>query len=380
MIENPFTLGNIMPGGPFCNRRAEIAELCRYAHNGDKVVMYSARQIGKTSLVRRVADQLEKKGFLPVYVDLFAITAKDDFIDKFAAGVVRATGDVTSPSVVKRVKNLFSRIVPNIEVRPESISISARFDQETKTHYLIEDIFEGIERHTKAKRMRCLIIFDEFQEIEGLPESKEIEGLLRDQLQTRKLLSCFFVGSRRRVLQGMFTDSKRPFYRAAFSMELGRISEDEMVDYLMDLFSKSGKKCPRTLAQELYQYVTGHTYYVQKLGHMLWDSTATEVTAQSLESAKKKLLQMQSPDFMGVFGGLARMEKRLLVSLSVEPTAQPYSRIYLSRHGFSIGGMNKSINSLTDRDLIERTEGGLFQVTDPIFAKWCILSRFDSAR
>ena len=68
MTENPFTLGNIMPGGPFCNRRAEIDELCRYANNGDKVVICSARQIGVTSLVRRVAARLEKERFLPVYV------------------------------------------------------------------------------------------------------------------------------------------------------------------------------------------------------------------------------------------------------------------------------------------------------------------------
>jgi AAA+ ATPase superfamily predicted ATPase len=170
---NPFVLGNILPGEPFCNRKKEIEELARYAINCANVVIYSPRRYGKTSLVRQVMHQVTKRGFLAVYVDLFSVISKEDFIQKFLAAVIKSIGkNISSGSFMDKVKNLFSRITPSIEIKPDSISISAHYDSGASLTHLIEDIFRGLEKYLSTKKLKCLMVFDEFQEITELKESK----------------------------------------------------------------------------------------------------------------------------------------------------------------------------------------------------------------
>lgn len=369
---NPFVLGNILPGEPFCNRKKEIEELARYAINCANVVIYSPRRYGKTSLVRKVIHLVTKRGFLAVYVDLFSVTSKEDFIQKFLAAVIKSIGkDISSGSFMDKVKKLFSRITPAIEIKPDSISISARYDSGASLTHLIEDIFMGLGKYLSTKKLKCLMVFDEFQEITELKESKHLEGILREHIQNQRVLSHFFVGSRRRILHSMFTDSQRPFFKIAFSYPLGKISRAELVEYIRVQFKKTGKECPQVIAEEIYNFVEGHTYYVQKLSHLLWDNTAKEATIKLLESAKKSLIQMESMDFQGLFSGLTSMEKKFLIALATESTAKPYSKDYLARHHFSLGGIQKSLKSLLDKDLVEIDKDGIYKLTDPLFARWC---------
>jgi len=369
---NPFVLGNILPGEPFSNRKKEIEELTRYAINCTNVIIYSPRRYGKTSLARQVMHGVAKRGFLTVYVDLFSVTSKEDFIQKFLAAVVKSIGkDISSGSFIEKVKKLFSRITPSIEIRPDTISISARYESSASLSYLIEDIFKGLERYLSSKKMKCLIVFDEFQEITGLKESKHLEGILREHIQSQRLQSCFFVGSRRRILHSMFTDSKRPFFKMAFSYPIDKIPRAELVEYMRAQFKNTGKECPESIAEKVYDFAEGHTYYVQKLAHLLWDNTQKEASLKLLESAKKSLIQMESVDFQGIFSGLTNMEKKLVITLATEPTSKPYAKDYLAKHNFSLGGIQKSLKSLLDKDLAEIDRKKIYKLTDPLFARWC---------
>ena len=73
------------------------------------------------------------------------------------------------------------------------------------------------------------IVFDEFQEISELRESRQIEGILRSHIQTHENASYFFVGSRRRLLLEIFNEQKRPFYKSAINYALGPLPKDEAI-------------------------------------------------------------------------------------------------------------------------------------------------------
>jgi len=73
------------------------------------------------------------------------------------------------------------------------------------------------------RNARACVALDEFQEITELPESKKIEGLLRSHIQLHSEISYFFIGSRRRILQEMFSDKSRAFYKSAFAYPLKEI-------------------------------------------------------------------------------------------------------------------------------------------------------------
>jgi Cdc6-like AAA superfamily ATPase len=369
---NPFTLGIISSDQEFCNREKEIEELTRHALNCTHVVIFSPRRYGKTSLVKRVMARVSSQGYLAVYVDCFSVIAREDLVQKFASAVIASMGkNVIEGDFLRKTVKLFKRIVPSLDIKPDGVSISAKYDQSTGFPYLIEDIFSGVARHLRSKKTKCLIVFDEFQEISELKESKQVEGLLREQVQALSDMGCFFVGSRRRILRSMFNDRKRPFFKLAFNYPLEKISREELANHIVKLFAKTRKACSLTLAGDLYDHVEGNTYYVRKLSHLLWDMTEKEVTSDLLSAAKAELLEAEGLDLQGVFAGLLMGEKKLAMALAKEPTGKPYAMDYLKKHNLSPGGLQKSMKSLQGKDIVEPDLEGIYRLTDPLFGRWC---------
>ena len=369
---NPFTLGIISSDQEFCNREKEIEELTRHALNCTHVVIFSPRRYGKTSLVKQVMARVSSQGYLAIYVDCFSVIAREDLIQKFASAVIASMGkNVIEGDFLQKTMKLFKRIIPSLDIRPEGVSISAKYDQSTGFPYLIEDIFNGVAKHLRSKKTKCLIVFDEFQEISELKESKQVEGLLREQVQAVSDMGCFFVGSRRRILQSMFNDRKRPFFKLAFNYPVEKISREELANHIVKLFAKTRKACSLTLAGDLYDHVEGNTYYVRKLSHLLWDMTEKEVTSDLLSAAKAELLEAEGLDLQGVFAGLLMGEKKLAMALAKEPTGKPYAMDYLKKHNLSPGGLQKSMKSLQGKDIVEPDHEGIYRLTDPLFGRWC---------
>jgi AAA+ ATPase superfamily predicted ATPase len=370
--ENPFNLGSVLTGEAFCNREKELNDLLTHAKNSANVILFSPRRFGKTSLIKKVMSVISRQGYLPIYVDLLSIVGEQDLTEKFFNAVVRSLDKDVTKSTLDKVKNLFTRIYPSIDVGPEGVSISARYDRSAKVDHLIDDIFIGLNKYLKKNKRKGLIVFDEFQELTGLPESKHIEAILREHIQNQNQISFFFVGSRRHVLQQMFADPERAFYRLGFIYSIHEIDRSEFIPYVSKRFHKTGKKCPHELAGEIYDDVGGNTYYVQKLSYIFWNKTANggQATKEILDNAKNELLSSEAPIFQGMFIDLQYGEKKLVRALSVEPTDRPYAISYISRYGLSPGGVQKSIKSLIDKDIVENVNG-TYRIVDVLFGRWC---------
>ncbi|MEK7722294.1 MAG: hypothetical protein AAB359_07890 [Elusimicrobiota bacterium] len=78
-MKNPFHLKALPLTVPFCDRKTEMSDLIRYAGNFTNVVLSSPRRYGKTSLIKRIQDNLAKHGVLTIYIDYFGISSIDEF-------------------------------------------------------------------------------------------------------------------------------------------------------------------------------------------------------------------------------------------------------------------------------------------------------------
>ncbi len=369
-MRNPFTLG-IVKKKDFCDREKEIDDLLRYAENGQNVVLFSPRRYGKSSLVSQVFELLAGKGLLTIYVDLFPISSERDFVTRFSTAIFRSIGKGADPrTMAAKFKNLFSRFVPSIEVRPEGYSVSVKFDPTAETGFLLEDIMDGLYRYVRKKGLRACVALDEFQEITELPESKKIEGTLRSHIQFHTEIAYFYIGSRRRILSDMFTNKSRPFYKSAFLYTLKEISKKDFLSYIGKRFKDTGKVCPTEVAEKIYDTVRGYPYYVQKLSSIAWDITKKECSEKTFEEAYGILLDIESMDFEGIWSGMTLIQKSLLKAIAGDPTSSPYSREFLERHRLSIGGTQKAMQVLFSRDLIEKDPDGRYRLTDPVLGAW----------
>lgn len=370
-MTNPFTIGVVAEEETFCNRIAEKKDLLNHARNGNNVVLCSPRRFGKSSLVQVVLSELKKEEFLTAYVDLFPISSEHDLIERFAASIFKKIDKgLDQKTFFEKIRGIFSRIVPTIEVGQEGYSISVKFDKSEKTNILLDDLMDGLYRHVVKSGKGACIVFDEFQEITELKESKKIEGILRSHIQMHKNISYFFVGSRRRVLKDMFTNRARPFYKSAFFYTLKEISSDDFSSYITELFNKTEKECSIELTKDIYNRVRGYPYYVQKLSSIVWNETDNKCTKEIIEKAFKMLLAGEAIDFEGAWSGLTLAQKSILKMLATEPSASIFSKTTLEKSRTSAGGSQKAIKVLIEKDIVEKTDEGFYRLTDPIMEAW----------
>jgi hypothetical protein len=314
---------------------------------------------------------LGKEGFTTVYVDLFPITSEQDFISRFSIALIKGIGKGADPrSVGEKVVNLFKRMIPSIDLTPDGYSFSVKFDRTLEPGLLLEDLLEGLYTYSTKKNLNLCIALDEFQEITELPESKKIEGILRSHIQTHRNIAYFFIGSRRRILTDMFSNKSRPFYKSAFTYVLKEISKKDFSLYVIKKFKDTGKTCDQGTAWDLYNAVRGYPYYVQKLASIIWDLTAKQCATGVVKTASRVLLQMEAPDFEGIWSGLTLIQRSLLKAIAQEPTVSPYAREFLERYRLSVGGTQGAMNILLSRDLIEKDDEGRYRLTDPVMGMW----------
>ena len=117
----------------------------------------------------------------------------------------------------------------------------------------------------------------------------------------------------------------------------------------------------------------GYPYYVQKLSSIVWDLTTTQCDPELLRQAHRIFLETEGIDFEGIWSSLTLTNKAILRAIAKEPTASPYAREYLERYQLSLGGAQRAIKNLVNKDLIEKVQDGTYRVTDPVLGEWCRL-------
>lgn len=74
--KNPFYFKVLSLEYPFCNRTKELSDLIGYAEGKANILVYSPRRYGKTSLIKRIQNELAKKGAITVFADFFGVSSE----------------------------------------------------------------------------------------------------------------------------------------------------------------------------------------------------------------------------------------------------------------------------------------------------------------
>ncbi len=373
-MKNPFTLG-LVSNEKFCNRKKEITELKRFIKNSQNVVIYSPRRYGKTSLIKKVLKDInrENKNIITIYADLFPISSYQDLVEILSKAVIEGIGREINKSFVKKIQNLFKSIIPSFTVKPDgSFSVSFSYNPNMPVENLLSDIFEGLNNYINSKNLEAVFVLDEFQEITTLEEAHKIEGIIRKYIQNHQNISYFFIGSRRRLLLDMFTDKNKPFYKSSFLYQLKKIPVDEFSKCIVKNFEKTNKICSNSLAVKIYNLVEGYPYYVQKLSSIVWDLTNKKVTEKVILEALNILINTEKADFENVWINLNQSEKGFLKAVVKFGGSQIFSKEFLQKSGLSIGGIQKAVKSLLEKDIIEKTENKSYRLTDPVMRLWLL--------
>lgn len=367
---NPFFFRELAVDAPFCDRSQELSQLVSYAKGKANVVLYSPRRYGKTSLARRIQKRLSDEGAVAIFADLFGITSIEDVAARLAKAVFEITKSKDSlfKTAIKAITSFRPVLKPD---ETGGVELTIEQSQTRKSGLeLLENTMSSIGDFIESSRKLVHIALDEFQEVTELKESAKIEGAMRSHIQRYKA-SCFFIGSRRRLLLAMFNDSHRPFFQSAINYELKVLPHEELVKFISDLFQSAGKSCSLEKAASISGIVFQHPYYSQKLSFFVYETSEKIVEDDDIKSAYEMLIESERPLFEAIVQGLAPKQIALLKAIARETTRSVFSIDYMKRHDIgSTGGAQGALKRLTILDLIEQDQDKYWKVVDPVFTVW----------
>ena len=365
-MRNPFVYGKEVAGKYFCNREKEIKELLSDIYNSQNVMLYSPRRVGKTSLIKQVITIAESKDIKCIFIDLFSILEERDFIALFAAAVPRSfEGKIDQ--ILKLTRSLFTRMVPQATLDNEGNPIfQFSFDHQKEMTVYLEDILTAIEQYSRRKKKKLAVVFDEFQQI-GTFKTDKIEKVLRSHIQRHRTIAYIFLGSQRHLLQDMFNNPNRPFYRSSKHLTLGPIAHNIFSNFVLNRFKETKKRITEGLASEIVNYCEQHPYYVQYLSNIVWELTSNQANRATLKVAITTMLSRESAAFENIWNLLTIRQRQVLRAIALMKEDQSlYNVTFVSLPPSS---MRIALQSLEEKDLVYR-EGSKYFFTDLIFNKW----------
>jgi hypothetical protein len=372
---NPFTFGDLALDEAFTDRERELRELASDMRNGQNVLVYAPRRYGKSSLVMRAAQEVQRRKVLVGYCDLMRTPTKE----RFAAALAKTIyADIASPGghAFERAAKLFRglRIVPTMEVDPTDGSLRFSFRPGRRR----ADIDDTIERLLELpaelaveRRRRVVVVFDEFQEV--LTLDRRFPNLMRAVFQAQPEVGHVYLGSKRHLLERIFNDRNEPFWRSAKQLEIGPIAPEQFGQFIAARFEQGGRTVSDGALAELLAATGGHPYATQELAYFLWELVPPggEATLEVLERALRNALRSEHNHLAQLWDGATPPQRLVMIALAEEPASSPYSAAYRDEHELpNTPSLQAALEALVSRELAGRDSAGRYAIVEPFLAEW----------
>jgi hypothetical protein len=216
---------------------------------------------------------------------------------------------------------------------------------------------------------RTALVLDEFQEIVEI--DPHLPKLIRAVFQRQPEVAHVYLGSKRHVMERIFTDENEPLWRCAKPMELHRIPASEFAPFLIQRYEGTGRVVEAEAVSRLLDLTEGHPHATQELAYFLWEQTpkGETVTQTRLVVALDALLRAEDARFTLLWEDLATVQRLLVQALATGP-GRPYAKSYRDRHGLpSAASVQAALRALERRELIAG-EGSEYRIVEPFLTQW----------
>ncbi|MBV8220208.1 MAG: ATP-binding protein [Solirubrobacterales bacterium] len=373
---NPFRYGDLALDDAFTDRVQELQELKADMRNGQNVVVFAPRRYGKSSLIWRAAHELiAARQVLVAQVDLMKTPTKERFAEKLAASIYE---DVTSSlfKVKDRAIAAFRglRVAPMITVNEDG-SLAFSFQAGYAPSDLdatIEHLLELPAKLGAERRKRVALVFDEFQEIVNI--DRRLLPLMRSVFQEQPEVAHVYLGSKRHMMEQIFSDVNEPFWRSARQMELGVLPSAVFADFLRTRFERTSRSIDDTVVDLVLRTTHSHPYGTQELAYALWEVTprGRAATRARYNEALTRVLRSENGHFSRIWERAPRAQRVALEALAKDPGEPPLGNAYRRRHNLpGPSTVQRALEALDDDELIERTGGG-YRIAEPFLAEWIL--------
>lgn len=367
---NPFVVGKYVSDNYFCDRVKETEFLRKQILNGRDVALISPRRMGKSGLIQHFFNQSSiREEYYVFFVDIYSTTSLAEFVYLFGKEIY----EQLKPQKTQW-KEKFFQVISSFRVgfKLDAMSGAPSFDLGLGDIHAPQSTLDEIFNYIDEADKPCIIAIDEFQQISEYSE-KNVEALLRTQIQRCKKAQFVFSGSKRHLMNNMFNSPSKPFYQSVISMGLDPIPMDEYAKFALRMFEQRGKGLDVDIVNVVWRQFDGYTWYVQMVMNELFSMTenGSQCDKTMIADAYANIIHVQESSYKNILSQLAPRQKVVLQAIAKEGNAcNITSAKFIGKYNLgTASSVQAAVKSLVNNDLIT-VENGIYRVSDYFFSTW----------
>ena len=241
--------------------------------------------------------------------------------------------------------------------------------QATKTN--LEAAFELLDSLQK----KVVVIIDEFQQILEYPE-KNFDNILRTIMQGLQNVVFIFSGSQQHLMNEMFANNKRPFYRSTQFLPLGKIDFDLYKNFIINKFKEAKKSIPEEIVRDILQWTERHTYFTQVVCSRIFALQTKKITDEIYKNELVLILKEQENVFFRYRSLLSPQQWLMLKAMAEEDIVYSVTnKNFIHKYNVSSSATAiKSLKALLEKEMIyeDFDDQGkkYYSVYDLFFKRW----------
>ncbi|MCK5111578.1 MAG: ATP-binding protein [Arcobacteraceae bacterium] len=364
-MNNPFIYEGFATGELFCGRKDDLNYLKELVSYSNNLVLFSKRRMGKSSLLQELIQNQLDDSFICIYIDLFEISSKIDFLRLTAKQTANALPFTINSGISELVK-IFKNISFSIDINNDDGSLSfnpkiitSEFDE------AIDDYFISLNKYIENSNKKAIVIFDEFQQITNIKD-KKIDAIIRKHIQSHKNISYIFSGSKKHLLTGLFSNINAPLYQMATFKELTPIDES-------DFFEFANKKLKYSISQEVFSYIyqtcNCESKLIQEVLFHIYKENIKNLTINDIKKIVNEIIDEKASSFRLIFDMLSNSKKTALKILS--QTKNIYSKKILEKYDITKPTLQSALNKLNQEENLIEQKAKEYIFDNRLFELWC---------
>jgi len=368
------------PQTEIVDREEEIAKLVGSLSDPAKDVNYALigpRRIGKTTILLKIKEELERKGIIVVYVDLSVYRFSPyDFAQSIMSQITKAyakdLGKIEKASItlgnllktLTKLKKLRLTLEPTVDEKGQlSVQIRPEIEETEDYRSVFLLAFDYANEVSRKSRRRIVIIIDEFPnliEFKRYSKLEAINELFRSVLENRENVEYVVSGSRVHFMKDILGKGESPLFGHFVILEIGPLSEK----YAVELFMK-GVKCSQKEAETAWEIVGGHPYYLIMLAENRKPDENLEETYKRILTSSTGALNLYVNYILKEDLGSSTKEARLLRILKAISQGKNTASQIAKHIKLKLSSLPYYLQELERYDIIEKREGK-YWLTDKI--------------
>ncbi len=369
-MDNPFMYGKPVEGEFYYELPHLKKELQAFIDSKINVLVMGPRRSGKTSFLKSFLKEQKLKNKIVIDVDAFNVLSHKDFLNQLIHAIKKEK--TTSQKFFEWLRGVKS-LAPIFkwEVNPHSgeseYSLNFSKLEESDTKQAILNALSGLNEFQNKKQL--VISIDEFQRIGELEDNGWLEATLRSKMQEFPEIVFIFTGSRRSLLNDMFNNSKRPFYKSCKQINFPHFGH-EFSNWITERFKKANIQSNLEAIDFLRYQVADTPNYVQEACFHLVSHGVKKVSNIEIDEILEIISSQGSYSYEALLNTLTSVQVKFL-RLFIGEGKIDYSKQVLSKYEIKTGSnLQAAAKALIEKQIIEKTPDGGFNFDDPMFKIW----------